>query len=61
LGVEDSWFFKDFQIFFQGAVGPFGGRAKFFDQVVTFRPAWDFTPLENQRKDRIAYSSEMVL
>ena len=33
LSVEDSGFFKDFQVLFHGAVGPFGGRANFFNQV----------------------------
>ena len=36
LSVKDSRFFKDFQIFFHGAVGSFGGRANFLNQVVTF-------------------------
>ena len=36
LGIYDPGFFEDFQVLFQGAVGPFGGRANFLDQVVTF-------------------------
>lgn len=36
MSIDDPWFFEDFQILFQGAVGPFGGRANFLDQVVTF-------------------------
>ena len=40
--VEDAWFFKDFDVFLDSAVGTLRSGSHFLDGVVTYRPSRNF-------------------
>ena len=44
--VEAPWFFKDFDVFLNSAVGAINGGSQIPDGVVTFGPSWDFIDQE---------------